>query len=160
MSAKSSPKKSVSIKKALSSSPIQVEPKPLEQDANTLVNMGTEHCPTLSGRSSLTYHITLDAEAKVFIRIFSNSGGGYFSNEYVAFDRVLAIVEAHSEQLPLTSMDLVPLFSGKSVNTPGYLLAVLVNEKVVLPSVSKQRQWIFGDVKAFIAKVTALKPKQ
>ena len=40
---------------------------------------------------------------------------------------------------PVTDIMLNDLFTGKSVNTPGFLLAVLVHEKLLIPMQGKKR---------------------
>ena len=82
-------------------------------------------CPTLSKKSELKYSVGVDAAKATYLRVNSNDGGGFFSGEWLAWkDIQLAIEEAE----PVTSICLRPLFKGKSVNTSGFLLAVLVAE--------------------------------
>ena len=47
--------------------------------------------------------------------------------------------EARPENKPINSMTLRPLFQGKSVNTPAFLLAVLSAEKLLEPVPKKKR---------------------
>ena len=55
-------------------------------------------------------------------------------------------------------MALWPLFKGKSVNTPAFLLAVLKHEKVVVPVKGKQRIHQLADLPGFKARLTVAKP--
>ena len=41
-------------------------------------------CPTISGKSDLTYNIACDRQKDIYVRVASNSGGGFFSQEWVA----------------------------------------------------------------------------
>lgn len=67
-----------------------------------------------------------------------------------------SIVEQASAAEPFTSRVLNPLFTGKSANTPGFLMAVLKNEGLVRPSTSKRRCWQLGNVEAFEQQVVAM----
>jgi hypothetical protein len=44
----------------------------------------TSTCPTLSGKSKLTYHVGCNPESEIHIRVFSNLGSGNFSKEWIA----------------------------------------------------------------------------
>ena len=57
---------------------------------------------------------------------------------------------------PVTAIMLNDLFTGKSVNTPGFLLAVLVHEKLLIPMQGKKRSHEAVDPGEFNAKVTQL----
>jgi hypothetical protein len=80
-----------------------------------------------------------------------------FSTEYVAFTDIQKALADWSTNLPLTSMTLRALFQGKSVNTPAFLLATLVNEGILQQVPEKQRHYQLGDAKPFLAEVD--KPK-
>jgi hypothetical protein len=56
-------------------------------------------------------------------------------------------------------MTLRPLFTGKSVNTPAFLLASLVKEGILAPVPGKKRHYQLGDAKPFLAAVAELKAK-
>ena len=50
-----------------------------------------------------------------------------------------AVMEEHPEGTPVTSFILYPLFNGRSVNTPAFLLAALAHEKLLCPMKGKKR---------------------
>ena len=93
-------------------------------------------CPTLSGKSTLHYELGLDAKQALLFRITACNGGGFFSKEWVTLP---AIRSALQKSKAVTAILLFPLFKGKSVNTPGYLLAVLRAEKLIQPLLGKTR---------------------
>ena len=93
-------------------------------------------CPTLSGKSTLRYEFALDPTKAVIVRVTGCSGGGFFSNEWVSLTGIRSALQKAS---PFTAILLFPLFHGKSVNTPGYLLAVLRAEKLIQPLPGKTR---------------------
>ena len=93
-------------------------------------------CPTLSGKSTLRYEFALDPTRAVIVRVIGCSRGGFFSNEWVSLSGIRSALQKAS---PFTAILLFPLFHGKSVNTPGYLLAVLRAEKLIQPLPGKTR---------------------
>ena len=122
-------------------------------DEPSLKIIQTTKCQTVSNKSALTYNIGVDDEDNIFIRIASNTGGGYFSNEWVSLDNITSILGDVSGE-HITSINLIPLFKGKSVNTPGYLLAALLKEGLLAPfEEGKKRQYVFSGTDKFLAKV-------
>ncbi|SFI86096.1 hypothetical protein [Nitrosomonas sp. Nm34] len=82
-------------------------------------------CRSLSGKSTLIYHFGCTAASEVHFRIADNTGGGFYSDEWISF---IAIQEAFDRQpkgKPIVSHILFSLFNGRSLNTPAFLLAVL-----------------------------------
>lgn len=81
-------------------------------------------CPSISGRSTLTYAIGRHAkDATLHLRIVKNSGGGgMFCKEWAAASHIEAIVKGTPE---LTAKSFHVLHPGKSINTGGFVLAAL-----------------------------------
>ena len=96
-------------------------------------------CDTISGKSKLTYHIGATPDNVIHFRIHSNTGGGFFSQEWIAFEAVQEALKDDTEGAAITSVRLTPLFKGKSVNTPSFLLAALKHLKLVRPVQGKRR---------------------
>jgi len=128
--------------------------KPEELD---LKIVSTSKCPTISGKSNLTYNVGIDDEGHFFIRILSNDGGGFFSKEWVSMDAVKALLSGIPVDHEISSLHLVPLFKGKSVNTPGYLLAALFNEKMLTLIPGMKRKFAYTGKEAPTPKVTKRK---
>jgi hypothetical protein len=63
------------------------------------------------------------------------------------------VLDEKPEGTPVTSFILQPLFHGKSVNTPAFLLAALVHEKLLRPMKGKKRNHEPVDSDEFTAKV-------
>ena len=122
----------------------------------TIKILKNDTCPSISGKSTLKYQIGADADDAIMLRITGSSGGGFFSNEWIAFEKIQALLDAHPAEKPITSIVLYPLFRGKSVNTPSFLLAALVHEKLLRPMKGKQRCHEVGDMKIFAEKITKL----
>jgi hypothetical protein len=112
----------------------------------------TSKCKTVSGKSTLTYHVGTDPEDNIFIRVNHNTGGGYFSKEWISLDHITSVLNGVTDH-PVTSIDLIPLFKGKTVNTPGYLLAVLLNESLLVSVEDKKRKYQFIGAEKFLLKV-------
>jgi len=101
----------------------------------------TSKCQTLSNKSTLTYNLSKDDKDKIYIRINNNTGGGFFSNEWILLDSITGIISVASD---MTSTILIPLFKGKSVNTPSFLLAALLNEGMVSPCPEDKRRYVYS----------------
>lgn len=107
-------------------------------------------CPSLSGRSQLTYHIGCDAEGDIHLRVVQNSGSGQFNADWVPLSMVDRLLSKHPADKPLTSSVLSSVFRGKSSNSPAFLFAALKAESLVLPDYN------VGDVDAFRLAMSAL----
>ena len=116
----------------------------------------TSTCPTLSGKSKLTYHIGCTPDSVIHLRIFSNSSSGAFSREWIALKDIQVALDKRHERQHVTAYLLQPLYKGKSVNTPAFLLAVLAQEKLVCVLKGKKREHEILDPSGFIAKVEKL----
>ena len=100
-------------------------------------------CPTLSGKSKLSYVIGTD-DNEVYIRIAANTGGGFHSGEWVAVKDIEAALTKTPDEI--TSLNLFKLFRGKSVNSAGFLLAALKHEGVVQTVKGKKRRHTLVDI--------------
>ena len=123
----------------------------------------TATCKTLSAKSTLTYQVgSLDDE--IYVRISKNTGGGFFSDEWISLIDIRSVLDEQQEGTPVTSFLLQPLFKGRSVNTPAFLLAALAHEKLLRPMKGKKRSHEPVDPEDFtsmVEKMTAsnVKPK-
>lgn len=111
-----------------------------------ILKVGT--CPSLSGASTLTYHIGYDSEIR--FRVWGNTGGGLHGREWVAW----SVIEPALQAEKLTAGTLRLLFRGKSRNTPGFLLAVLRAEGLV--QAQEDQGHTRADPAAFLAAMEAL----
>ena len=111
-------------------------------------------CPTCTAKATLTYHIGCNADNAIHVRVYSNSGGGLFSAEWVALSAIQAAMDNATQ--PITSFTLSKLFKGRSTNTPGFLMAVLKSEGLVRNLEGKVRGYEQIDSTAFTAEINAL----
>ena len=121
-------------------------------------------CLSLSGKSNLTYHVghfiaEEGSEASgynIHFRVYANSGRGFFSDEWVSMSSIQEVFDKLPAGLPITSYMLYPLFRGKSLNSPGFMLAVLQDAGFVRHMQDKKRNYELGDPSAFMAEMGGL----
>lgn len=111
-------------------------------------------CLNLSAKSKIIYHIGLDEQGSIILRVYSNEGGGYFSSEWVKLQTILDKLD--SAKKPLTSFSLHGIFEGKSANTPGFMFAVLYAEGLVERDIENPRVYVSCDPKPVIESIEAL----
>jgi len=116
----------------------------------------TDTCPTLSGKSKLTYQIGISPESVVYLRISKNSGGGFFSDEWLSIDSIVETLKKRPEGSPVLSHFLTPLLKGKSVNTSAFILAVMTHLKLIRPLPKKKRRHELLDPMPFLDTVTRM----
>lgn len=117
-----------------------------------IVKVGTT--TNVSGKHKLTYHIGCDANSDIRFRVYENSGGGYFSTEWVSLQAIQQAIEQGRK--PTTSFALYDIFKGKSVNTPAFLLAVLLKENLVQIHEENQRCYAATNPDPFITEIQQL----
>ncbi|MEF8723432.1 MAG: hypothetical protein V5B30_12780 [Candidatus Accumulibacter delftensis] len=110
-------------------------------------------CPTVSGKSTLTYHLGCTTESVIKVRLYGNTGNGFLNQDWIAWTAIQEKLELHS---PFTSQVLHALFSGKSLNSPGFLMAVLKAEGVVKASTVKGRCYELTKDVGFLAEIEQL----
>tara|TARA_R110002072_G_scaffold302016_1_gene483404 strand:+ start:6266 stop:6802 length:537 start_codon:yes stop_codon:yes gene_type:complete len=113
-------------------------------------------CRTSSGKSTLGYQVGVDEAGEIHLRVSSNDGGGFFSNEWVSHTAIQAALAEWPADQGVTSMTFRNLFRGKSANTPGFLIAVLCAEGIIEPVGEKKRVHQACDPSAFLANMAAL----
>jgi hypothetical protein len=144
----------------MASKPVPVKKKPSSTTDNkepVITNIKKATCKNLNGSATLTYHIGLDDTSALVWKIHANTGNGMFSREQVAFKDIQQALDKWPKDQPIVSMALYPLFSGKSVNTPSFLLASLVKEGILQQVPGKKRHYQLGDAKPFLAEMDKLK---
>ncbi|WP_371376822.1 hypothetical protein [Thalassotalea aquiviva] len=96
---------------------------------------------------TLTYNIGYVPDDESFhIRVITNTGGGFFSVEWISLDDILSCVENRET---FNANIFASLFKSKSANNSGFLAAALKAEKLLLPYKETKRLHTFGDVAAF-----------
>jgi hypothetical protein len=86
-------------------------------------------CPSLTGRSQLTFQAArLKGTDSLHLRLAANSGKGMFCKDWAPINRIDAILARANSVTARTFNEVHP---GKSINTGGFLLAVLKELGVV-----------------------------
>ncbi len=93
-------------------------------EVDPIVQIYEGQCPSISGRSMLTYAIGRHAQdGTLHLRIVRNSGGGgMFCKDWAEASEIEAIVKGDTE---LTAKSFHLLHPGKSINTGGFVMAAL-----------------------------------
>lgn len=98
----------------------------------------TGKCPSLSGKLTLTYNIGANGENDIYVALTGNSGAGIFNKDWIAHDEIYSLL---ANQEKVTSGSLHELFEGRSSNSAGFILAVLLNEKLVKVSAAENKHY-------------------
>ena len=113
-------------------------------------------CPNLSGKSTLTYRVGVNEAGEIMLQLVGNSNPGCFNNEWVKYADVQDLLSQQDQGKAITSFTLVPLYRGKSTNSPSFLFAVLKQEGLVQLSESKKRCYDRCSDAAFLASIKKL----
>lgn len=119
-----------------------------------ILKIGT--CSTLSSRSVLTYHLGCNAATEAYVRVVQNSSSGQFNADWVALSLIEKLLTGQPADKPMTSRILLPVFRGKSSNSPAFLFAVLKAEGLVKAGAEKDSGYLLGDIEGFREAVAAL----
>ena len=68
-------------------------------------------CKTTTGKSTLTYCLGTDGTSALHWQVLSNSGNGYFSDEWLAFQDIHQALTEWAKDFPITSMALKSLLT-------------------------------------------------
>ena len=118
---------------------------------NPIVVIHQATCPSISKRSQLQYQLGINNQQQFQLRIYSNSGSGKHSKEWFAITPLLELMQQQQESF---SWDILgKLVAGKSVNTAGFIMAVLKHEKVIQ---SNKRKYQLSQPEEFLKKLTQL----
>jgi hypothetical protein len=116
----------------------------------------TASCKSTSGKSTLTYQIGTLPDSTVHLRISKNTGAGFFNDEWIALKDIENALADGPQGQPLTSFLLQPLFRGRSSNSPGFMMAALMNERILRVLKGKKRGHEFLDPEGFTARMDKL----
>ena len=125
-------------------------------DDSAIRILKTASCPSLSGKSKLTYHIGCTDKSEIQFRVVANSNPGCFNQNWVTLQAIEAAFEKSPPNEPITAVLFDSLFRGKSLNTPFFLFAALKNEGLVRAAKENQRGYERIDSRDFKTKIQAL----
>lgn len=115
----------------------------------------TADCPSLSGRSLLTYQLSLKDDT-IHISLTGNTGKGIFNKDWIPLSEISSLLETNQ---PITSGSLQGLYEGRSSNSAGFLLAVLLNEGLVKKSDDNGRYYERTEKKEYTQIINAYTKK-
>jgi hypothetical protein len=90
------------------------------------------------------------------IRLYANTGNGFLNQDWIPWTAIQERLEPQSGETFFTSQVLHALFRGKSLNSPGFLMAVLKAEGVVKASTVKRRCYEPTKDAGFLAEIERL----
>jgi len=115
-------------------------------------------CQKLSptARGELTYHVGYSDSAKALhIRVTGNTGGGFFSKQWVSLSDIEHITDGLDGDTFKATI-FVPLYQSSSSNNHGFLAAALRAEGILVPSQDHPLSHNLGDIKKFKAEMAKL----
>ena len=110
-------------------------------------------CPSLSGRSTLTYHVGCDKANAIVFRLWKNSSAGMFNKTWVSMAEVSKLLSSPEK---ITSTALQPLYEATSRNNAGFTLALLQGEGLIEKSVDNTRTYQTANPAPFLERINAL----
>ncbi len=110
-------------------------------------------CPSLSGRSELTYHVGCTEAGAIYFRLWSNSAAGMFSNTWFSMMDVSKLL---SSPEGITSRQLQPLWQYTSQNNAGFSLALLTGEGLIQKSADHKHAYQTANPAPFLERINAL----
>ena len=117
---------------------MEIETEVPEVELSPIEEIYTDECPSLSGQSTLTYAIGRNTEDQsLHLRVVANSGGGMFCEDWASGAAIDALVQSHGVVISRT---LCELHAGRSINTGGFVLAVLKHLGLVRVNAQNSRQ--------------------
>jgi len=105
-------------------------------EATSITCLFTGECPSVSGRSTLTFEIGRHPDQSLHLRIARNTGSGMFCDEWASDEQINAIT---SGAQALTSRSFNALHPGKSINTGGFVMSALRHLGLIRPSKDNTR---------------------
>lgn len=104
---------------------------PAAEESERIEVLYEGQCPSLTGRSVLSFQLGRDPQSnEPHLRILRNSGKGMWAKSWAAVGHIDAILAKADQVSARTFHDVHP---GKSINTGGFILAILKDLGVVRP---------------------------
>ena len=106
--------------------------------------------------TTLTYNLGVDASSNIHFRITDNKTGGLFSPEWIALDAILDTVKTAPDAKPFSALLFDRLFTYRSANNAGFLVAALLAEGVLQRYKETKRMVIIGEPDKFLEELKSL----
>ena len=118
----------------------------------------SSECPSLSGLSTLSYKIGCKDDKEVYLSIVGNTGKGIFNKDWISLKEIDSLLA--TEKGPITSGSLHGLFEGKSSNSAGFVLAVILSEGLLKVSSNNEHHYERIDQKEYRKIIQAYAKKK
>jgi len=162
MASKPVPAKKKSTTTTATDGPKEASTKPSnvnkQEEPNSYKIVLTTSTRSLSGSCDLQYQLSLSEYDDLCLRIYSSTGTGLFSRQWISLDEAWKCL-TDWDHGPVAAMALFPMFRNQSVNTPAYVTAALLDMSLLTPSKEKARHFDLVDDDRFAAIVADLKAK-
>lgn len=110
-----------------------------DEEIPTIKSFYIHDCPSLSGKSTLTYVVGKDAAADTLhLAIVGNTGNGLWFKGWSLASEIEALV---ANKQGLTAKSFCNLHPGRSVNTGGFILAALADLGLVQANPFNRNQY-------------------
>lgn len=115
-------------------------------------------CPSLSGKSNLTYEVGCTTANELQVRIVANTNAGAFSSDWTELKSIRASLDRAPRNETITSDVLRQLYRGGSENMSGFTFSILLHEGLVRRSLKEKekRRYERVEPETFDATVKAL----
>jgi hypothetical protein len=113
-----------------------------------------ENCKSLSGKSTLTYHVGLAEKCGVMFRVWSNTGGGYHSRSWLPISMLQNSIPA--DRSISAQQALGDVFSGTGSNNISFYFAVVLAEGLVTPAEGIENRYMRVDPSEFMQHIQQL----
>lgn len=131
-------------------------PKKLAASVPAMRTLKINSCPSLSGRSTLTYRIACNADGDIYLNVLANTSSGQFNATPIPLSTIEKLLTTHPADKPMSSRVLHPIFKSKSSNSPAFLFAAILAEGLVTAGVEKDSGYAIGDIVGFKQAMSAL----
>ena len=107
---------------------------------------------------TLTYNIGVDGSSNMHFRTTDNKTGGLFSTEWIALDAILDTVKdiPDAGEKPFSALIFDRLFTYRSANNAGFLVAALLAEGVLQRHKETKRMLMLGNPDKFLEDIQPL----
>ena len=111
---------------------------------------------TAPNAATLTYNLGVDSSTNIHFRVTDNTTGGLFSPEWIALDAILDTVKDMPDAKPFSALIFDRLFTYRSANNAGFLVAALLAEGVLQRYKETKRMVIMGEPDKFLEELKPL----
>jgi hypothetical protein len=126
-----------------------------QAEGNNYKIIKTATTQSLSGACDLEYQLGLSESGDRCLRINSSTGTGLYSHQWISLDEAWKCL-TDWDHGPVTALALFPLWKYRSINTAGFVLAILASLELLTTSEEKKRHWDLVSEDQYQATVQAL----